>query len=93
MLREVCLVKKEEFKSETKPKEKTLWTTISIAKVSGLKGRTPGDVKSSMKETVNANGDHLVEDIGTGDGAGDMRGGHDEKRHKRYGTASSSKNI
>ena len=50
-------------------------TTADVEKVSGLTGRTSGDVKSSMKETVNANGDHLVEDIGTGDGAGDMRGG------------------
>ena len=50
-------------------------TTADVDKVSGLTGRTPGDVKSSMKETVNAKGEHLVEDIGTGDGAGDMRGG------------------
>ena len=50
-------------------------TTADVDKVSGLTGRKPGDVKSSMKETVNAKGEHLVEDIGTGDGAGDMRGG------------------
>lgn len=50
-------------------------TTADVDKVSGLTGRTIGDVKSSMKETVNAKGEHLVEDIGTGDGAGDLRGG------------------
>lgn len=50
-------------------------TTADVDKVSGLTGRTLGDVKSSMKETVNAHGEHLVEEIGTGDGAGDMRGG------------------
>lgn len=50
-------------------------TTADVDKVSGLTGRTPGDVKSSMKETVNAKGEHLVEDIGTSDGAGDLRGG------------------
>lgn len=50
-------------------------TTADIDKVSGLTGRTPGDVKNSMKETVNAKGEHLVEDIGAGDGAGELRGG------------------
>lgn len=50
-------------------------TTADVDKVSGLTGRTLGEVKSSMKETVNAKGEHLVEDIGTGDGAGDLRGG------------------
>lgn len=50
-------------------------TTVDIDKVSGLTGRTLGDVKSSMKETANPRGEHLVEDIGTGDGAGDLRGG------------------
>ena len=50
-------------------------TTADVDKVSGVTGRTTGDVKSSMKETVNANGEHLVEDIGTGDGAGELRGG------------------
>ena len=49
-------------------------TTADVEKVSGLTGRTLGEVKSSMKETVNAKGEHLVEDIGTGDGAADMRG-------------------
>ena len=50
-------------------------TTADVDKVSGLTGRTPGDVKSSMKETINAKGEHLVEEISTGDGAGDLRGG------------------
>lgn len=50
-------------------------TTADVDKVSGLTGRTLGDVKSSMKETVNAKGEHLVEDIATADGAGDLRGG------------------
>ena len=49
-------------------------TSADVDKVSGLTGRTVGDVKSSMKETVNAKGEHLVEDVGTGDGTGDMRG-------------------
>lgn len=49
-------------------------TTADVEKVSGLTGRSLGDVKSSMKETVNAKGEHLVEDTGTGDGAGDLRG-------------------
>ena len=50
-------------------------TTADVDKVSGVTGRTARDVKSSMKETVNAKGEHLVEDIGTGDGAGDLKGG------------------
>ena len=50
-------------------------TTADIDKVSGVTGRSTGDVKSSMKETVNAKGEHLVEEIGTNDGAGDLRGG------------------
>jgi len=50
-------------------------TTADVERVSGVTGRTTGDVKSSMKETVNAKGEHLVEDIGTNDGAGDLRGG------------------
>ena len=54
-------------------------TTVSIPKASGLTGRILGDVQSSMKETVNANRDHLFEDIRTGDGAGDLRGGPDEE--------------
>ena len=49
-------------------------TTADIDKVSGLTGRSLGDVKNSMKETVNAKGEHLVEDTGTVDGAGDLRG-------------------
>ena len=50
-------------------------TTADVGKVSSLTGRKLGDVKSSMKEILNATGEQLVEDIGTGGGAGDMRGG------------------
>ena len=50
-------------------------TTADVDKVSGLTGRTVGDVKSTMKEVVNAKGEHLIEDIAGSDGAGDMRGG------------------
>ena len=49
-------------------------TTADLEKVSGLTGRTTGAVKNSMKETVNAKGEHLVEDIGSHDGAGELRG-------------------
>lgn len=50
-------------------------TTADVDKVSGLIGRTVGEVRSSMKETVSAKGEHLIEDIGTNDGAGDLRSG------------------
>ena len=50
-------------------------TTADVEKVSKVTGRTASDVKSSMKETVNSKGEHLVEDIVAGDGAGDLRGG------------------
>lgn len=50
-------------------------TTADVDRISGLTGRTVGDVKSSMKEAVNAKGEHLIEDIAGSDGAGDMRGG------------------
>ena len=50
-------------------------TTADVEKVSGVTGRTTGDIKSSMKETVNAKGEHLVEEVGTSDGAADLRGG------------------
>ncbi len=43
-----------------------------VNKVSGLTGRSVGDVKTSMKESVNTKGEHLIEDAT--DGAGDMRG-------------------
>ena len=49
-------------------------TTAVVDKVSGLTGRSVGEVKNSMKETVNSQGEHLVEDIGTIDGAADVRG-------------------
>lgn len=50
-------------------------TTADVDKVSGVTGRSASDVKSSMKDTVNAKGEHLIEAIGTSDGAGDLRGG------------------
>ena len=50
-------------------------TTADVDKVSGLTGRTAGDVKNTMKEAVNAKGEHLVEDVGGSDGPADMRGG------------------
>ena len=50
-------------------------TKADVEKVSSVTGRTTGDVKSTMKETVNAKGEHLIEDIGSADGAGDLRGG------------------
>ena len=50
-------------------------TTADVEKVSGVTGRSMGDIKTSMKETVNAKGEHLVEEIRTGDGAADLRGG------------------
>ena len=50
-------------------------TTADIEKVSSLTGRSTGDVKSNMRETGNARGEHLIEDIGTGDGAAELRGG------------------
>ena len=43
-----------------------------MSKLSGLTGRSVGDVKTSMKESVNTKGEHLIEDAT--DGAGDMRG-------------------
>ena len=50
-------------------------STADVYKVSGLTGRSVGEVKNSMKETVNAKGEHLVEDIGLTDGPADVRGG------------------
>ncbi len=50
-------------------------TTADVDKVSGVTGRSASDVKTSMKDTVNAKGEHLIEAIGTSDGAGDLRGG------------------
>ncbi len=47
-------------------------TTADMNKVSGLTGKSVGDVKSSMKESVNSKGEHLIE-VAT-DGVGDMRG-------------------
>ena len=49
-------------------------TTADVDKVSGLTGRSVGEVKNSMKETVNSKGEHLVEDIGITDGPSDVRG-------------------
>ena len=50
-------------------------TNADVEKVSGLTGRSVVDVKNNMKEAVNAKGEHLIEDVNGGDGAGDMRGG------------------
>ncbi len=50
-------------------------TTADVEKVSSVIGRSVSDVKNSMKETVNTKGEHLIEAIGTSDGAGDLRGG------------------
>lgn len=50
-------------------------TTADVDKVSGLTGRSVGEVKDSMKETINSKGEHLVEDIGVTDGPADVRGG------------------
>ncbi|KAL8829577.1 MAG: hypothetical protein Q9170_006106 [Blastenia crenularia] len=47
-------------------------TTTGVEKVAGLTGRSVDDVRASMKETVNANGDHLIEE--SGKGGGDLRG-------------------
>ena len=49
-------------------------TTADVDKISGLTGRSVGEVKSSMKETVNSKGEHLVEDGGNADGPSDVRG-------------------
>lgn len=49
-------------------------TTADVNKVSGLTGKSVGEVKNTMKETVNSKGEHLVEDIGTIDGTADVRG-------------------
>ena len=50
-------------------------TTADTDKVSVLTGRTTGDVKSTMKEAVNAKGEHLVEDVGNSNGPAEIRGG------------------
>lgn len=44
-------------------------------KISSLTGRSVGEVKNTMKETVNSKGERLVEDVTGNDGAADMRGG------------------
>lgn len=49
-------------------------TTADVDKVSGITGKSAGDVKHNMRETVNAKGEHLIEAIGT-EGAGELRGG------------------
>ena len=50
-------------------------STADVYKISGLTGRSVGEVKNSMKETLSSNGEHLVEDIGLTDGPADVRGG------------------
>lgn len=49
-------------------------STADVNKLAGLTGRSIGDVKNSMKETINAIGEHIVEDIGNTDGPADVRG-------------------
>ena len=50
-------------------------TTADLREVPGLTGRSMSDVKDTMKEAVNDQGGHLIEDVAAGDGAGDLRGG------------------
>ena len=50
-------------------------TVVDVEKVSSLTGRSTGDIKSNMKETSNTKGEHLIEDMGSADGAADVRGG------------------
>ena len=51
-----------------------LGSTVDVEKVSNMTGRSTGDVKNNMRETINSRGEHLIEDIGN-DGAGEMKGG------------------
>ena len=72
-------------------------TTADVDKVSGLTGRSAGDVKNTMKEAVNTKGEHLVEDVDNSDGPADMRGGlvvggrnHSDRSSKREEQAETS---
>lgn len=47
-------------------------TTADVEKVAHLTGKSVNNVKASMKETINASGEHLIEEGGKGDG--DLRG-------------------
>ncbi len=49
-------------------------TTADVEKVAGLTGRSTGDIKHNMRETVNAKGEHLIEANGA-EGSGELRGG------------------
>lgn len=49
-------------------------STADVYKLSGLTGRSVGEVKNSMKENVSSKGEHIVEDIGNTDGPADIRG-------------------
>lgn len=49
-----------------------LGITADVTRISSLIGRSVADIKTTFKEAVNYNGEHLIED--TGDGAGDLRG-------------------
>ena len=42
--------------------------------MSGLTGRSVGEVKGNMKEAINSKGEHLIEDVGGNDGTVEMRG-------------------
>ncbi|KAG8530927.1 uncharacterized protein KY384_004284 [Bacidia gigantensis] len=44
-----------------------------VEKVSGLTGKSAGEVRNHMKETLNSRGEHMIEDT-IGEGSGDMRG-------------------
>ncbi|KAL9002769.1 MAG: hypothetical protein Q9188_004321 [Gyalolechia gomerana] len=47
-------------------------TTADVEKVAHLTGKSVNNVKASMKETINASGEHLIEEGGKSDG--DLRG-------------------
>ena len=72
-------------------------TTADVNKVARLTGRSIGDVKTSMRESVNTKGEHLIEDAT--DGAGDMRGAlvvggksdRSEREGKENGTSKSGR--
>ncbi|KAL9124383.1 MAG: hypothetical protein Q9217_006285 [Psora testacea] len=49
-------------------------TNAEVEKVSGLTVRSAGDVRTNMKESISAKGEHMMEDSTGGDGAADMRG-------------------
>ena len=46
-----------------------------LSKASSLTGKSGADIKAMPKEAITSKEEHVVEDINTGDGAGDPRGG------------------